>query len=251
VTEAMAEPESLGEAAYRLLKADIAGCRLAPGQRVTERQLAAETGLGISAIRDALTRLDHDGLIRTLPRKGYQVAPLTMKSVDDLYVFWEICGPEVARRGVEGATDEQMDRVRMHFEELHRLLSETEPSHERNRQAIEYVDAAFDTLATATRNNYLIGAFHQVHTELSRVWSLILAWDRADSGHVTAENANWADVLTRRDGCAAADIARRYIEASHNRCLRALARWPSVVTAEVVPLAIDERHTNNPAQRSR
>ncbi|HEY1454899.1 MAG TPA: GntR family transcriptional regulator, partial [Candidatus Dormibacteraeota bacterium] len=89
--------------AYRRLRADIASCRLAPGQRLTERGLAARTGLGVASIRDALTRLDHDGLVRTLPRKGYQVKPLTIKAVDDLFHFWAVIGPELVRRGIMGA----------------------------------------------------------------------------------------------------------------------------------------------------
>ena len=49
---------SLGEAAYRRLRADIMSCRIAPGERLTERQLIESTGFGASPIRAALTRLD-------------------------------------------------------------------------------------------------------------------------------------------------------------------------------------------------
>lgn len=45
----------LGEAAFRRLRSDIVACRLTPGQRLTERGLAAELGMGVSPVRDALT----------------------------------------------------------------------------------------------------------------------------------------------------------------------------------------------------
>lgn len=72
VTDPAGPRVSLGEAAYRRIQGDIISCRLAPGQRVTEKQLAADLGLGISQVRDALTRLSHEGLVRTLSRKGFR-----------------------------------------------------------------------------------------------------------------------------------------------------------------------------------
>ena len=61
----LSEPRiSLGEAAYRRLRGDIIACRLAPGQRLTEKQLAADTGFSLAPLRDALTRLDPEGLVR-------------------------------------------------------------------------------------------------------------------------------------------------------------------------------------------
>src|SRR3954447_11474126 len=115
----VSEPRiSLGEAAYRRLRGDIIACRLAPGQRLTEKQLAADTGFGLAPIRDALTRLDHEGLVRTLPRKGYQVTPLTLKSVDDLFTLWRIVGPEIVRLGVRDATADQRQRIGAAFTAL-------------------------------------------------------------------------------------------------------------------------------------
>lgn len=102
---------SQGDAAYWRLRDDITGCRLSPGARITKRALAESTGFGVSAIRDALTRLDHEGLVRTLPRKGYQVAPLTMKSVDALFAMWRIVGLEITRIAVSEANDVDRRRV--------------------------------------------------------------------------------------------------------------------------------------------
>ncbi len=115
---------SLGEAAYRRVRGDIISCRLAPGQRLTEKQLATDIGLGISPVRDALTRLSHEGLVLTLPRKGYQVAPLTPKSIDDLFVVWEIVGPELVRLGIRQATEEQIAAAKAGFKGLDRLAGE-------------------------------------------------------------------------------------------------------------------------------
>ena len=62
VTVASEPTVPLAEAAYRRLRGEIIACRLQPGQRITERALAGAFGFGVAPIRDALTRLDHDGL---------------------------------------------------------------------------------------------------------------------------------------------------------------------------------------------
>ena len=93
VPEPAARELSLGERAYNRLLSDIIHGELLPGERVTERALQARLVLGASPIRDALARLDNEGLVLTLPRRGYQICPLTLQSIDDVFVLWRIIGP--------------------------------------------------------------------------------------------------------------------------------------------------------------
>lgn len=139
-------PVSLGEAAYRRVREEIITCRLAPGSRLTERRLASDTGFGVSPIRAALTRLTQEGLIRTLPRKGYQVAPLTPKSIDDLFVVWEMVGPELIRLGLRQIGREQLEAAKAAFDELDGSnLGRAETA----MRDIDVVNAAFEILASS------------------------------------------------------------------------------------------------------
>ena len=235
MTDASEDRGSLGETAYRRLRADIISCRLAPGQRVTERALALETGLGISPIREALTRLDHDGLVKTVPRKGYQVSPLTVKTVDDLFTLWRIVGPEIARLGVERATPEQLAQLDALFASLVDVRQRAATAGEEALRRIEISRIAFDVLAGATGNDYLIGLYRRLAGDMSRVWALVYENELAATSSFVEENP-WPDILRRRDAVAAADYARRYIEQSHDRVLRILSRWPSVIASEVIPI---------------
>jgi DNA-binding GntR family transcriptional regulator len=226
---------SLGETAYQHLRAEIVSCRLAPGERLTERSLAESTGFGISPIRDALTRLDHDGLVRTLPRKGYQVMPLTLKSVDDLFTLWGIVGPEIARLGVRDANPERRQRAIDAFVALAEL-NRGEPSADRDA-ALRLVDQAaeaFAILAEATENEYLISIYQRLQSDMARVWALISEAD--PSVPDVAIDEDWPGVLTRRDGNAAAAYVEAYVKESHRRILRILSRWPSVVSSEIISL---------------
>ena len=224
---------SLADAAYRRIRDDIVSCRLAPGQRLTERGLADLTGFGRSPIRDALTRLDHEGLVRTLPRKGYQVTPLTLKSIDDLFTLWQIVGPEIARLGVRDATPEQH---RLLVERFRELAAEVESPQQdevplrRTRIAAE----AFGTLAEATRNDYLISMFRRLDSDLARIWALAFQADTPVPEFTI--DVRWLGVVERRDGDAAAAAVSASISDMHNHTLRVFSRWPSVAASEITPL---------------
>lgn len=232
VTDASEPRITLGEAAYRRLRGDIIACRLAPGQRLTEKQVAADYGFSLAPLRDALTRLDHEGLVRTLPHKGYQVTPLTPKSIDDLFVVWEINGPELIRLAIRHATEQQLATAREAFEELDRLAGQDD-GNETALRDIEAVNATFGILAEATGNAYLITLFRRLEGDMSRIRVLLLS---SGSPVLDAEPAeHWVrHILAERDADEAAAKARRYIEEIHRRVLEAVVRWPSVMTSEVV-----------------
>lgn len=234
----MTEPDSVlrGEAAYLRIRDDIVSCRIAPGARLTERRLAAETGFGVSPIRDALTRLDHEGLVNTLPRKGYQVKPLTIKAVNDLFDFWAVIGPEMARRGGANLTADQIDRLIAGGEEFDTLSAGHEQPHVISHRSQHIMDTMFGILADATGNDYLISTYSRLSGELGRVWTLIIDSELMDQSEQLLRIDNWKDDLLRRDGDRLAELSRRYIEHAHNQVLRTLVRWPSVVTTEVIPL---------------
>lgn len=227
----MSEPHvSLNEAAYRRLRDDIIACRLVPGQRLTEKRLAADLGFSVAPLRDALVRLDHEGLIRTIPRKGYQVTPLTPKSIDDLFVVWQIVGPEIIRLGISQASQEQIDAAHAAFDELDRLAQEEgAPSPMRD---IEVVNGTFAILAEATGNTYLINLFQRLMGDMGRIRALLLTSNRTAAPSDPEEH--WVrHILAERDPDEAAAHARRYIEDVHQRVLQAVVRWPSVMTSEV------------------
>jgi DNA-binding GntR family transcriptional regulator len=228
------EPVSLGDAAYRQLRADIVACRLAPGQRLTERSLAESTGFGISPIRDALSRLSHEGLVRTLPRKGYQVTPLTLKSVDDLFTLWRIVGPESVRLGVQDATAEQRRQIVAAFSAAATPVSDPADG-EAGGQTLRQVEAtlaAFACLVAATDNDYLIRVHDRLQNDIARIFALIVSEADVSMPDPPADS-EWIGLIEACDGDAAAARVRDYVGDLHARVLRILTRWPSVVASEI------------------
>lgn len=241
MSEVTSAAPSLGESAHQRIRADIVACRLAPGQRLTERALADELGMGISPVRDALTRLDHEGLVRTIPRKGYQIKPLTIRSVDELFEFWAIIGPELARRGVAGASSAQLKEAQRLVAAIGGVSDEKNPLPETVLHGVQLCAQLFDLLAEATGNSYIVATQHRLASELARVWTLVLDSELIDAGHTLGPFAEAGDALARRDAEALGDIITQHVAQSHERVVRALVRWPSVMASEVVPVAAAQR----------
>ena len=75
----------LREKVYEQLRADMISCKLAPGTEIREAELALRFAVSKSPVRDALMRLEREGLVITLPRQGYRVAPVSLTDVLDMF----------------------------------------------------------------------------------------------------------------------------------------------------------------------
>src|ERR1700712_5430464 len=87
-----ATPESVapiarGDDAYERIRRDVLSCKLMPGSTVTESQLMTEYEVGKTSCRIALVRLAHEGFVRSLPRQGYRIAPITLKDVEEVFAL--------------------------------------------------------------------------------------------------------------------------------------------------------------------
>lgn len=100
--------------AYDTIRTAIIDWELAPGEQVTEGQLSIRTGFGRASVRAALARLSHEQLVTAIPRRGYQVAPITFKYVTDVFgvrlVLEPAAAKQVAARG-DGAIADQLEAI--------------------------------------------------------------------------------------------------------------------------------------------
>jgi len=73
------------ETVYQDLRREVLNCTLRPGQQLQERELVERFGVSKSPIRDALLKLEQQGLVEVLPRKGYRIRRIDIRDVRDMY----------------------------------------------------------------------------------------------------------------------------------------------------------------------
>lgn len=83
------EPETtalptIGENAYRLIRADILFGRLKPGQKLKLDRLRDDYGASVSTLREILNRLSSEGLVVAEGQRGFEVAPVSVENLKEI-----------------------------------------------------------------------------------------------------------------------------------------------------------------------
>jgi DNA-binding GntR family transcriptional regulator len=109
---------SLKDRVYEALKATLAGMNIYEGTgepRLDERQLCAALGVSRTPVREAIARLEQEGLVRIVPRRGVFVARKTKSEILEMITVWAALESMAARLITEHATDEEIASLRTLF----------------------------------------------------------------------------------------------------------------------------------------
>lgn len=98
----------LSDDVARLIRTRIFDGTYAAGSYVRLDQLAAELGISVTPVREALFALRAEGLIAQQPHRGFQVLPVTGRDVADVANVQAHVGGELAARAAANITDDQL-----------------------------------------------------------------------------------------------------------------------------------------------
>ena len=217
----------LTERAYERLRRDIISCAIAPGSEISETQLATQYKLGKAAVRVALTKLAHAGLVKAIPRRGYMVMPVTLKDIHDVFELRLMLEPSAARMAA-GKVNTQKLRA------LDDVCREGyQPGDARSTARFLETNKAFHVeIAQATGNARLAAAIEQLLDEMTRLLHLGLGL-RKGPQETLHEHKTLVKALARGDGETAERICREQIEASRNMVLSAILTSRSVMNLHI------------------
>ncbi len=112
------EPLKLRERAYASFTERLLAREIKPGQFVTQRELVALTGLPLGAIRELIPRLEAEGLIKTVPQRGMQVAHVDLNLIRNAFQFRLFLEKEATALYAVNATDEEIAQQRGRHEAI-------------------------------------------------------------------------------------------------------------------------------------
>ncbi|GAA3278501.1 MULTISPECIES: GntR family transcriptional regulator [Dactylosporangium] len=99
------------ETAYEAIRAGILSGEFARGQRLREEELAARAGVSRTPIREALRRLDAEGLVEFTPNRGARVVAWSEQELEDNYEVRAMLESYGARLAAERITDDELDAI--------------------------------------------------------------------------------------------------------------------------------------------
>ena len=181
--------------------------KLAPGQRLIERELVELTGVSRTSIREALRELAAEGLVTTIPNKGTIVAQVTVEEARQLYRVRSALEALAGQLFVENATDAQRRALTNALRAVERAAPKGSPA------MLAAKDKFYDVLFEGGGNEALrsmAGALH-ARVNLLRSMSLSVPGRSAES---LAELAEIVAAVQAGDADAAAKACSHHVEAA-------------------------------------
>lgn len=105
------KPVALTEWAYRYIKGAILSLILAPGSQLIINNLTDELNISRTPVREALLRLEKDGLVRIEPRAGFYVTEITRRNLEELYEIRELLESRAIEEAVKNLSDSDLEQI--------------------------------------------------------------------------------------------------------------------------------------------
>ncbi|GAA4464897.1 GntR family transcriptional regulator [Phytohabitans houttuyneae] len=197
------------------LRQAILDRRLAPGQRLIERELVELTGASRTSVREALRELSAEGLVTAIPNKGMVVTSVSAEEARQLYQVRAVLEALAGRLFVEHAGAAQRKALVRALEKIERLTAKGAP-------VLAAKDAFYDVLFEGGGNDALRSVAGGLHARVTVLRSLSLSVPGRVE-HSTKELRAIVDAVLAGDADAAAAACARHVEEAGRAGLVALA----------------------------
>jgi DNA-binding GntR family transcriptional regulator len=210
---------TLGEDVYEALTALVMGHTLEPGDRINIEALARELDVSPTPVREALARLESDGLVRKRPLAGYTVTPLlSRQEFTDMFDMRLLLEGTAARWAAQRADAAQRELIRA---EAATTITPGEPDADgwSSHAAFTKLDACFhDLIAEATGNPLLRDGIARLHAHL-HLHRLYFPF--AQAGTTGEEHRDIAAMISAGDPDRAETAMRAHLSLARERHLAA------------------------------
>jgi len=154
----------LSERAYVVLRSAIIDATLAPGERLRDPELVTRLGLSRTPIREALARLEEDGLVESAPNRYTRVAPLDRRDARDAYPIVAALHALAAELGVPRLSSEDIRAMRSQNDRFARAIAAVDVD-----EAIAADDAFHVVLINASGNPAIASVLERLMPRLHRL----------------------------------------------------------------------------------
>lgn len=209
---------------YETLKLAIISCELPPGTELSEGYLAARYAVGKAPVRHALSRLGQDGWVKSVPRSGHVVTPMTIEDVIDIFTMREIVEPESAARAAGNVSETKLRRLNKACAAPYRVTDVAA----KRRFLLANRDFHV-TIAASCGSPRLARSVERLHDESLRVLYLS-ASERELSDDWSHGHGPMIDALVAGDRAAAHQTTLDGIKRSQDRVMAVFAASPELIT---------------------
>ncbi|WP_160692085.1 GntR family transcriptional regulator [Clostridium sp. C2-6-12] len=198
------DERSYAKEIYKQIKLDILNLRIKDGDFLTLAELADKYNVSKTPVRDALGALEIQGYLKSLPRKGYLVKPVTQKNIRESFQMRAIFEKAAVNIAIKSANDSELEAIME--------LAMKFPKDSGNNKIEEFneLNNIFHmSIIKATHNSQLIEMSEGIMENLSRI--LRLDCNNIEFANEKEEHINIAKALIERDGKKAEELIVEHI----------------------------------------
>ncbi len=212
----MMESRPIREIAYDVLKKAIITGEIPAGERIVETEYADRLHISRTPLREALRKLERDGLVEYVMRRGVIVHAFTTEDVDQIYTIRNSLEMLTLPYIIENATAEDIASLREKLAAMDALISKDDV------EGLSPLARDFHTCLTAISGKNRILRVIEGQDEYIRRFSAmaIQQENRRSSAH--EEHHKLVDLVEKKDLPALEELMRHHIERSKECCLAAL-----------------------------
>ena len=205
--------QPLREVVCETLREAIRSGVLKPGERLMEIQLADELGVSRTPVREAMRKLELEGYVIMLPRRGTYVANISIRDINEVFEIRTTLDALASGLAAERITEEEL-------EQLERLLvSIGENIETRNMKKVVEDDMEFhDILYKASRNQRLVGIISNLREQMTRFRSMLMSYP-GRLKKTLEEHSRLVEAIAQRDVELAQKLAVEHMENSEQTLL--------------------------------
>jgi DNA-binding GntR family transcriptional regulator len=189
--------------AYASLRREIIEGRFAPGRRMREIELSEHLGISRTPTRQALTRLELEGLLNLRPRTGLVVSTLDLDAVEELYEMRAALEGTAAAMAAKHASPKDLAALARLIAEGERIDPEPFKLYRHNRDL-------HDAIQVAAHNRYLEKSLSALQDAIALLGPTTLA-EKGRLAIAQAEHAAIVEAISQRDGEKADSLARAHV----------------------------------------
>ena len=153
----------LRDVVFNTLRRAILRGELKPGERLMEIQLANKLGVSRTPIREAIRKLELEGLVHMVPRKGAEVAEITEKNLRDVLEVRCVLEELAVRLACQRITEEGLEKLKKAAQAFHASLDSDDITQ------IAQADVEFhDVIYEATDNRKLVQLLNNLREQMYR-----------------------------------------------------------------------------------
>lgn len=208
----------LRELVFESLREAIILGRLKPGERLMEVQLAEEMGVSRTPVREAIRKLELDGFVVMVPRKGAYVAGITIKDIVDVFEVRAALEGMAAGLAAERITDEELDQLERALVQIGEFQTGD------NINAVVQGDTEFHSLIyQGSRNQCLVQIITHLQEQIQRFRMTSLS-QPGRSKYALDEHKKIVEAISDRNVELAQSLAREHIENAEQSLLNAIRK---------------------------